>query len=143
MIDQSVQAALVLFVMAVLPLLLNWLLSKVEPNFVERSEAYTKEIEEFSRVWTEAFAELDKIRCELDELESKRVAKLKSLEELEHVVNNRQELLDSLKNVSFPVVTHFLEEARKGEKKSAMRDYVLFVLGIVLGIFINLILKRF
>lgn len=143
MIDPSVKVALGAFVISVLVMFVNWLLSKVEPNFVERSETYKKEMQELSKILTKAFAELDKVRCELNELESNRVAKAKSLEELEREVNSRQALLEDLNKVSLPAATHFLDETRKGAKRSAMHANVLFVLGIVLGILINLILRRF
>ena len=68
-----------------------------------------------------------KLKADIEMLEAKK-------RELENQNN-------SLRGVSEPTIKHILDQLRPGEKQSAQRDYVLFILGMVFSTFISIILS--
>jgi hypothetical protein len=49
--------------------------------------------------------------------------------------------VETLQKVPLEAITHFEEIMNKGDKRSAYRDYLLFIMGAILSIIVTLILK--
>jgi hypothetical protein len=92
-----------------------------------------------------ASAEVDSILQEITEVSQAREQRLRTLEsKLEELSKHEKELqsrIDSLKTVTLPVVEYFLQSTEKAEKRSAFRDYLLFILGIIVSTVVTVLLK--
>jgi len=74
----------------------------------------------------------------------KAIVKLES--QLGIMSQQEQELskrISSLKDVPLPAAEYFATLVSKGEGKSAKRDYVLFLLGVLVSSVIAILLKKF
>jgi DNA repair ATPase RecN len=94
---------------------------------------------------TDATARIDELLAELRRVAAVREAEvknlengLKSMQEKEQALRNR---IDHLKNLPLPVAEHFAELTESGEKRSAIRDYVLFGAGVVVSTIVSIILE--
>lgn len=94
-----------------------------------------------------AAADMDRIMDEITRYTEDRQASVTKLEnDLRALSQREQELkttVDNLQNIPLPAVEYFAKFVEKTEKRSAKRDYVLFLLGVVLAAVVALILKHF
>ena len=108
-------------------------------------QTYSEQLAKLTRSLTESSREVDRVLRELTEVASNREASVNKLEsELSRLETKEQELkqrVDALANVQLPVADYFAKLVQKGEKRSAMRDYVLFGAGVVVSTSIAIILK--
>jgi len=51
--------------------------------------------------------------------------------------------IESLKNVPIPAAEHFAMLLEKGQRKSAVRNYILFLAGVVVSAEVAIVLKAF
>jgi hypothetical protein len=99
-------------------------------------------VEELAR----ASSEVDDMLKEISEATADRQTLLCTLEtrvkELSQREREQIERVQALENVAFPAVDYFLQVTSKGEKRSAIRDYVLFIASIVLGVVVTVVLAK-
>ena len=108
---------------------------------ISQKISYGEQLEKLTESLNKSSAEVDNILNELSEVAQDRQKTLQGLEsELLRLENRQAELnqrIKDLENVPIPVAEHFakLTESlsESSEKRSAQRDYVLFVLGLILG----------
>ena len=109
--------------------------------------SYSEQLEKLTESLNKSSVEVDKILNELAAVTQDRQKTLQGLEsELARLENRQVELnqrIKDLENIPIPVAEHFakLTESlsESSEKRSAQRDYVLFVLGLVLGAVLSVI----
>ena len=81
--------------------------------------------------------------AELATVAGERETAVKGLEDqLASLSQREQELqarIDQLQNVPLPVAEHFAKLTSAGEKRSAMRDYILFALGVFVSTAISIV----
>jgi len=121
--------------------LVNWRLALPEQPTVSYQQRMKRLLADLAR----SSAEVDKTLHEMEEVSHLREGALTRLEiQLETLTKREKELqtrVESLQNVSLPAVQYFMENMQKGEKRSALRDYFLFVLGVIASTVIAIILK--
>ena len=114
-------------------------------NARSKGETYQERMESLSTRLSSAAAEVDLVLSEMTSASKSRQEALQALElELEQLANQRQEIqerIDALQQVPLPAVEHFLNATSRGERKSALRDHVLFGLGVIVSTAVTIILK--
>jgi len=71
------------------------------------------------------------------------VSKLES--ELGLLSQQEEELkqrIEGLRNVPLPAAEYFAQLVRKGERRSAFRDYILFLLGVIVTAGVGVLLRK-
>lgn len=123
---------------------LNKFLSKffeVDINEKSYKQRFSKTILTLDKV----FLEVEKATNEFNQLmkEKKRGVDFleKRLEILSGEEQQLKEKVETLQRVPIEAIPYFEEMMSKGEKRSAYRDYILFISGIAVSIIITLILK--
>ena len=91
--------------------------------------------------------EIDKTFEEISTLSRKKEKTIIELEQSLSLLAQREkelnEKIETLEKVPLQAIKHFEEVLNKGDKRSAYRDYLLFLLGILVSIVISIILKKF
>jgi cell division protein FtsB len=94
-----------------------------------------------------ASAEMDRIVDEIGRYTEERQSTVLKLEgDLQALSQREQELkkrIEGLQQVPLPAAEYFAKLVERTEKKSATRDYVLFLLGVVASAVVVVILKAF
>jgi len=114
---------------------------------VSKKISYSAQLTSLTESLNKSSAEVDNLLNELSEVAQDRQKTLQGLEsELLRLENRQTELsqrIKDLENVPIPVAEHFakLTESlsESSEKRSAQRDYILFVLGLILGTVLSVI----
>jgi hypothetical protein len=105
------------------------------PHYKEKTLNYRERMEKLSAALANASSEVDKVLEEIAMVSRAREENLKNLEsKLNDLAEHEKELntrVETLRNVPIPAIEYFLEATKKGEKRSAFRDYILFGLGII------------
>ena len=109
--------------------------------------SYSEQLANLTESLNKSSTEVDNLLNELSEVAQDRQKTLQGLEsELFRLENRQAELnqrIKDLENVPIPVAEHFakLTESlsESSEKRSAQRDYILFVLGLLLGTVLSVI----
>lgn len=86
-------------------------------------------IEEISKISKEKQQTIEKLETTLSELETRE--------------NDLKEKISTMEKVPVESLKHFEEILNKGNKRSATRDYVIFVSGIILTTIIAILLNKF
>lgn len=92
-----------------------------------------------------ASIEMDRVMQEFASISAERQktidlleGKLIQLSEQESMLNQK---IQSLEKVPLEAIRHFEETLTKGDRRSARRDYLLFILGILASVIVTFILK--
>ncbi|RIV46475.1 hypothetical protein [Flagellimonas pelagia] len=86
-------------------------------------------IEEISKISKEKQQTIEKLETTLTELETRE--------------NDLKEKISTMEKIPVESLKHFEEILNKGNKRSATRDYVIFVSGIILTTIIAILLNKF
>lgn len=112
---------------------------------INETKTYKQRLEDTLTVLKSAFAEVDKATIEFTDLMKE---KEKNIDELEQRLSKLSTEESSLKNkvetlqkVPLEALDHFEAILNKGDKRSALRDYLLFISGIIASVIVTLILK--
>ena len=124
--------------------LVHHFLGEPEP---EPEKTYSERISELTHSLTNASSEVDSVLAELAQVAKDKEASVRSLEQgLTAMGQEEQYLQDRIKaleNVPIPAAEHFVRLMETGEKRSAMRDYVLFGVGVVVTTIITIGIQVF
>lgn len=111
----------------------------------EKPKSYKLRLEETLSTLNKAFKEVDKATEEFTILMKEKEQTIdileKKLTELSKEEAEIKERVDTLQKVPLEAISHFEEIINKGDKRSALRDYLLFVSGIVVSVIVTIILK--
>ena len=128
-------------VMELVPKLLRRILKKSEPS----KESYGEKLSRLTESLTKASSEVDEVLSELARIARHREQAVKKLEmelgKLEGREKQLQKRIQELENVPLPVAEHFAKLMAAGEKRSALRDYILFGAGVVVSTVVAIILR--
>ena len=109
----------------------------------QKVESYSQRLETLTESLLEASAEVDTVLKELAEVAQERqeaAQKLKAeLEQLQEQEKELQKRVEELQDVPIPVADYFAEIAAQGERRSAWRDYALFVAGVVVSTVVSIV----
>jgi septal ring factor EnvC (AmiA/AmiB activator) len=123
---------------------------KVRGTFNEEAEpdeklSYAERLEELTNSLRKSSAQIDGLLNELSDVAKERetaVARVENeLLNLETREKELQERIDHLKDVPIPVAEHLAKLMAPSEKRSARRDYLLFVSGVVVSTIIAILLR--
>jgi len=110
-------------------------------------KSYGERLGELTESLTKASRQVDEVLSELATVAKEREKNVKELEAnmqlLEKRENDMKSRIEHLEKVPLPAVEHFAEIMNRGEKRSAMRDYMLFGAGVVVSTVIAIGLKAF
>ena len=108
-------------------------------------KTYKQRLGDTLTVLKNAFTEVDKATVEFSELMKEKEKNIDAIEkrlaELTEEETTLKDKVHILQKVPLEALTHFEEILNKGDKRSALRDYLLFISGIVLSVIVTLILK--
>lgn len=109
------------------------------------TKTYRERLDELHASLAKATQEVDAIVSEMTDVTLRResaVAKLeKQVGELELREQELTLRIENLENVPIAVAEHFAQLTNEGEKRSARRDYRLFVVGVIVTTITGIILK--
>lgn len=124
---------------------LNEVLSKVFDVPVDESRTYKERLDNTLTVLKNAFSEVDKATVEFTQLMKEKEKNIDLIEarlaELSTEEKKLKNKVETLQQVPLEALSHFEEILNKGDKRSALRDYLLFISGIVVSVIATLILK--
>ena len=96
---------------------------------------------------TRTSKEVDSILAEIAQTTRDRettITKLESeINKLEISEKEYKERIEALKNVPIPAIDYLVKQLEPGEKKSARRDYLLFLAGVIASAVVTIIFKLF
>ena len=109
--------------------------------------SYSEQLANLTENLNKSSAEVDNLLIELSEVAQDRQKTLLNLEtellRLEHRQTELTQRIKDLENVPMPVAEHFAKITESlsvsSEKRSAQRDYILFVSGLILGTAVTVI----
>lgn len=95
---------------------------------------------------SKASAEMDGIITEIGRITAQRQKKIMDLEaDLTHLSDREKEIkqrIESLQKVPVAAAEYLTRYIERSERKSATRDYTLFLLGVVVTVVVTVVLKR-
>lgn len=110
-------------------------------------KTYTERLAELTESLTKASREVDSVLSELAEVARDRENAVKQLEtDLTKMEGREKELkqtIEALEQTPLAVAEHFAKLVEPGERRSAMRDYLLFGAGVVVSTVIGIIIQLF
>ena len=122
--------------------LVHRILGKPEPE-----KTYSQRLSKLTHSLTNASGEVDSLLTELGQVAKEKDTSVCKLEQgLTALEQKEQELKDRIKTlegVPIPAAEHFARLMETGEKRSAMRDYVLFGAGVVVTTVITIVIQVF
>jgi DNA repair exonuclease SbcCD ATPase subunit len=105
------------------------------------------EVEQLLQQLSNSSLEIDKILSTLSNLAGERRNAIMELEnQLAHLTSREEELrekVESLEKVPLPAAEHFAHLVELREKRNALRDYGLFLAGVLVSVFASILLKRY
>ncbi len=108
-------------------------------------KTYSERLSELTANLTKASKEVDCVLREMAQVAKEREATVNDLEagliNLEKRGKELKEEIEILENVPIPVAEHFARLVKPGEKRSARRDYFLFMAGVIVTTFIAILLQ--
>ncbi|WP_405199140.1 hypothetical protein [Christiangramia sp. LLG6405-1] len=111
----------------------------------EKPKSYKIRLEETLSTLNKAFKEVDKATEEFTILMKEKEQTIDILEqklkELSKEEAEIKERVDTLQKIPLEAISHFEQIVNKGDKRSALRDYLLFVSGIIVSVIVTIILK--
>jgi prefoldin subunit 5 len=122
-----------------------WIMRRLGKEVPTKTEAYSQKLARLTASLTEASKEVDGLLAELVQVARQRESAARELEkrltELEGREAQLQRRIADLQNTPVPVAEHFAALIQPGEKRSAWRDYSLFVAGVVVSTIVGVILQ--
>jgi hypothetical protein len=113
----------------------------------EPEKPYSERLTELTESLTKASREVDSVLVELSQVAKNRAQTVQQLEaDLATMENREKELkdrIDALEKTPLAVAEHFAKLVAPGERRSAMRDYLLFGAGVVVSTVIGVIIQVF
>ncbi len=123
---------------------INKLLAKFF-EFETNQKTYKERLSETVKTLNNAFAEVEKATVEFTQLMQEKEKGIDFLEKkLNQLSAEESELkvkVETLQKIPIEAIPYFEEILNKGEKRSTYRDYILFVLGIVVSVIVTVVLK--
>ncbi|CAM4400289.1 hypothetical protein [Flavobacterium terrigena] len=114
---------------------------------INEQKSYKQRLEDTLSVLKNAFVEVDKATVEFSELMKEKEKNIDAIEkrlaELSNEEINLKTKVETLQKVPLEALTHFEAILNKGDKRSALRDYLLFISGIIASVIVTLILKYY
>ena len=111
----------------------------------EPEKTYSERLSKLTHSLTSASGEVDSLLNELSRVAKDKEASIRQLQEgLESMEMREKELknkIQSLEEVPLPVADHFAEILESREKRSVIRDYMLFGAGVVVSTVIAIIIQ--
>lgn len=108
-------------------------------------KSYKQRFSETILTLDKAFSEVEKATNEFNQLMKEKERGIDFLEKRLEILSGEEQQLkekvETLQRVPIEAIPYFEEMMSRGEKRSAYRDYILFVSGIAVSIIITLILK--
>ena len=108
-------------------------------------KTYAERLSDLTSGLTKASSEVDAVLQEMNSVTREREASVRKLEEglvdLEKREKELKEKVAMLQNVPIPVAEHFAKLVEPREKRSARRDYLLFISGVAVTTLIAIILQ--
>jgi ElaB/YqjD/DUF883 family membrane-anchored ribosome-binding protein len=108
-------------------------------------KTYSERLSELTSNLTKASSEVDNVLQEMAQVATDREKAVKELEngliDLEKREKELEEKISLLQNLPIPVAEHFAKLVEPGEKRSARRDYVLFMAGVIVTTIIAIVLQ--
>ncbi len=142
---QAFAGVLVAIIFAALARLFRPLLRNSGLEKTPAPKTYSEQLEKLTNKLSQASTEVDSLLSELTSVANERdiaVQKVESrLKELEKQESQIQKRIQDLKQVPLPVAEHFANLIQTGEKRNALRDYLLFGAGIVVSIIIQALVR--
>ena len=113
----------------------------------EPPRTYSERLASLMESLTKASGEVDALLREMSRISTNRELEVKKLETGLGVLEQREkelkEQISLLENVPIPVAEQFAKLVEPIERRSAKRDYVLFISGVVVTAIVDLLLRRF
>lgn len=110
-------------------------------------KSYGERLSELTESLTKASRQVDQVLSELATVAKEREKNVRELEAnmelLEKRENDMKSRIEHLEKIPLPAVERFAEIINLGEKRSAMRDYMLFGAGVVVSTVIAIGLRAF
>jgi len=107
---------------------------------------YTKGSADLFKELSSASEKMDSIVRQVQEYTKGREQAVSKLEsELGLLSQQEEELkqrIEGLRNVPLPAAEYFAQLVRKGERRSAFRDYILFLLGVIVTAGVGVLLRK-
>ncbi len=123
----------------------NEALSRIFDVKIDENRTYKERLEHTLTVLKNAFSEVDKATVEFTQLMKEKEKNIDLIEarlsELSTEEKHLKNKVETLQQVPLEALSHFEEILNKGDKRSAVRDYMLFISGIVVSVIVTLILK--
>ncbi len=108
-------------------------------------KTYAERLSDLTSSLTKASGEVDAVLHEMSRVANERQQAVENLEtglvELEKREKELKEKIEVLQRVPIPVAEHFAKLVEPGEKRSARRDYVLFISGVLVTTIIAVVLQ--
>jgi methyl-accepting chemotaxis protein len=111
----------------------------------KKTEAFAEKLTRLTSELSRASAEVDATLAEIGAVAEQRQ---KAVQQLETEMNNLsakerelKERVAALESVSLPAVEHFVKLTAPGERRSAWRDYILFLAGVVVSTITAIVLR--
>jgi ElaB/YqjD/DUF883 family membrane-anchored ribosome-binding protein len=108
-------------------------------------KTYAKRLSELTSSLTKASSEVDTVLREMNQVAKEREESVRDLEaglvELETREKELKDKINLLQNVPIPVAEHFAKLVEPSEKRSARRDYLLFISGVVVTTIVAIVLQ--
>lgn len=109
--------------------------------------SYRDRLRSLTASLTRASKETDEVLAEVAQIAREREQDVRMLEEevssLEKQENDLKEKIGNLEKLPLPVAEHFAQLVEVGHKRSARRDYLLFVAGVLLTTAVAIALQVF
>ncbi len=122
-------------------------LAKLFDVRIEDPKSYKTRLSETLNLLNTAFAEVERATGEFTALMKEKESSIDLLEsrlsELTVEESQLKSKVATLQQVPLEAISHFEAILDKGEKRSALRDYKLFGLGVIVSVVITIILKRY
>ena len=111
----------------------------------EPEKSYSERLGKLTENLSQASREVDEILSELSRVAKERASTVQQLEidlaTMEGREKELRETIDALEKTPLPVAEHFAKLVAPGEKKSAVRDYLLFGAGVLVSSIIGLAIQ--
>jgi len=120
-------------------------ISKIFDLEITESKTYKQRLNDTLSVLKKAFNEVGKATVEFSNLMKEKEKGIdlleKRLSDLSIEESELKSKVETLQKVPLEAMSHFEEILNKGDKRSALRDYGLFISGIIVSVIVTLILK--
>lgn len=108
-------------------------------------QSYSQRLATITKSLSKASIEVNNLLNELTEVVKNREAAVQDLETVINSLQDREVRLETrikdLQNIPIKVAEHFTELAKKNERRTVVRDYVLFGLGVIVSTIITIAFK--